>query len=548
MGVEEDLGDAQTMRTAHMDTQTINGLISAAQTAVGGLNQVTSSGTEVTEARTAVAAVMAAIAASTALTEAEKAALSGMISADNTSLTSIEMYRSTAAGQLAVANSAIERARALVAGLSSTSTSEEAAAAYGALAQAQAELHTATNLPKNVLDRLQAELQRVQDTLSDTQSVTSAVVAATTAVAGLDNDSEPADVTAARVAVTTAQTALDGAANALSDGDKASLQEAIDSLDTSLSTVEMAVAERPTAAEIAAAGQKTMDAATKVTAINAEAAETGMNDADLGGTGVETVTMAITRPRSGTEIGITDSRNPDMDEDPQFAEAMDLGESNGFARTMHVRVNSDEDGVKVEEVVIVATDIDPPTATPFGEIHTLDVNTNMENDPEAGDETNEALRLVPGTNNVNLPLIKSASFTAGTAAELTFTNDDDATDADEAFEGDGTYDGADGTYRCNGTAACMVTLDAMGAITGIDGVWIFTPDTGETVDVADDEHLSYGFWLQRTATTEGDKTATKYDEVETFTMASVGIPRPALSVLMMSKVVRLITVAPRACT
>ena len=51
----EDLGDAQTMRTAHMDTQTINGLISAAQTAVGGLDQVTSSGTAVTEdMRTAV--------------------------------------------------------------------------------------------------------------------------------------------------------------------------------------------------------------------------------------------------------------------------------------------------------------------------------------------------------------------------------------------------------------------------------------------------------------------------------------------------------------
>ena len=93
MGVETDLGDAQTMRTAHMDTQTINGLISEAQTAVGGLDQVTSSGTDVTEARAAVAAAMAEIAASTALTEAQKAALSAQISADNTSLTSIETYR-----------------------------------------------------------------------------------------------------------------------------------------------------------------------------------------------------------------------------------------------------------------------------------------------------------------------------------------------------------------------------------------------------------------------------------------------------------------------
>ena len=100
-GVEEDLGDARTMRTAHMDTQTINGLISAAQMAVGGLDQVTSSGTDVAEARAAVAAVMAEIAGSTALTDEQKATLSGMVSMANTDLTAIEEFRSTADGQLA---------------------------------------------------------------------------------------------------------------------------------------------------------------------------------------------------------------------------------------------------------------------------------------------------------------------------------------------------------------------------------------------------------------------------------------------------------------
>ena len=236
-----------------------------------------------------------------------------------------------------------------------------------------------------MIAQLRSDLQGVRDTLSDTQSVTSAVVAATTAVAGLDNDSPAADVTAARAAVEAAKTALAGAPN-VSDGDRASLQAAIDSLGTSLSTVEMAVADRPTEAEIAAAGQKTMDAATKVTAINAEAAEIGTDDAGLGGndglgvdgnTGTvdDIVTMTIERPRAGTEITIADSTMTEED-DPKFEQMMDLGESNRFARTMHLRVNSDtsdeEDGSKVEEVVIVATDIAAPTATPFNDVHALD--------------------------------------------------------------------------------------------------------------------------------------------------------------------------------
>ena len=44
--------------------------------------------------------------------------------------------------------------------------------------------------------------------------------------------------------------------------------------------------------------------------------------------------------------------------------------------------------------------------------------------------------------------------------------------------------------------------------------WIFTPDTGETVDVADaDLHCNYGFWLQKTTDEDGVLT---YNEVETF--------------------------------
>ena len=51
----------------------------------------------------------------------------------------------------------------------------------------------------------------------------------------------------------------------------------------------------------------------------------------------------------------------------------------------------------------------------------------------------------------------SSAFTAGTAAVLTFDNDNTTTDdMDEAFEAAGTYNGALGMYRCNGNAECTV--------------------------------------------------------------------------------------------
>ena len=50
------------------------------------------------------------------------------------------------------------------------------------------------------------------------------------------------------------------------------------------------------------------------------------------------------------------------DDDPKFEDQMaGLPDSNGFGGSMHKRDN----GKGVEEVVIVRTDIDAPTPTPF---------------------------------------------------------------------------------------------------------------------------------------------------------------------------------------
>ena len=139
-----------------------------------------------------------------------------------------------------------------------------------------------------------------------------------------------------------------------------------------------------------------------------------------------------------------------------------------------------------------------------------------------GSDTNDwtALTVVAGTDDVNLPKIMSAKFTATTAAVLTFDSDDTTTeDKDEAFETVGAYNGAMGTYRCDGAADCRVNINAMDEISEIGNGWVFTPDPRVTSDVADADFLNYGFWLKKT--TDEDSVLT-YNEVETFAGSSLG--------------------------
>ena len=193
---------------------------------------------------------------------------------------------------------------------------------------------------------------------------------------------------------------------------------------------------------------------------------------------------------------------------------------------MHIRDNTvdpDEDSDvvpdTVEEVMIVTTDIEAPTPTPFADVMgqelTVDLDPTMDGDDMDDNINNDFTAITVDTENSNL--ITSAAFTSGTMAALTFANDDGGTDdMDEADEVEGTYNGAMGTYRCNGTSACTVNIDAMGMIGSIGGGWIFTPDEGATSDVADADYLHYGVWLMRTT----DEDGTTYNEVETFAGAS----------------------------
>ena len=257
----------------------------------------------------------------------------------------------------------------------------------------------------------------------------------------------------------------------------------------------------PTQEEIDA---MTAEALTKAMAINAEASATpgadsgAFDDTD----NAERYTVSIKHTGGAAEVMVTDPRMND-DDDPKFM-MNDMG--------MNVRGPNDDGET---EIVVVHTDIEAPKATEFAKVsgQELDVSTNTDND--SPQTTYEALTVLTADSS----MIMSAGFSATVASELTFDNDDASTaDKDEADEVAGAYNGAPGTYRCNGSSACTVTLNAKGEVTAVSQGWIFTPDEGATSPVPDSDYLHYGLWVKKTTDKDG---VTTYNAVQTFAGSSI---------------------------
>ena len=267
----------------------------------------------------------------------------------------------------------------------------------------------------------------------------------------------------------------------------------------------------------------TKAAGTKEMAIATEAGQT--TDAGLGGSVEQGVTstysMTIEHDGDNAVVKIADTAMAG-DDDPKFMQAMDLG----GGRTMHVRtMEADDDGNVMEEVVVVSTDIEAPTATAFAMVETLDIRKDRETADE--DNPNDSLTVAAGQDDVNLPKIKSTGFPAALGSTVTHTFEQSADDGDDVTPGDqprdaaevmGTYDGAMGTYTCDGNNLCTVTVNGEGEVTAVSTGWTFTPATDATIDVADADYLHYGFWLMRTTDKDGVLT---YNEVETFAGSSI---------------------------
>ena len=543
-GIEMAQANAANEQTRAMQFETVNAALGMAQTAVNkiDLDQAGSTDADIASARTLVTAAETALDAATALTDEQRMSLDGMITALGTRLMDIDEYRATDAGQLAVANAAVDAAEGLVDALTDDSTPEEVGAAHAALQRATQAVAAAVNLPDNVRTALEERIAKLEGQAESQHGITMALAEATTAVTGLNADSSTAEeVAAARAKVDAAKQAV----MELEDDDPR--KTAVANLDAQLMGIETAVAARPTPEEIAAEEARvaaaTKAAGTKEKAIEAEAGQT--NDAGLGGTARtdanggneatadDVYSLTIKRPRSGTEVEITDP-NQAGDDDPKFTQAMDLGDGT----TMHVRMmKADDDGNVESEVVIVSTDIEAPKATDFEDVPgqalnaDLDTNTDADND---GTADNDLTALWVGANASTEPdeavrmLVTSAAFAPRSGDSTTHTfaryqlDSDDGTDGNqtvEAFTTAGTYNDAMGTYRCSSSSAdCTVTVDDEGEITGMSAGWTFAPAEGAVSYVPDADFLYFGVWLKRTRDEDG---AVTYNEVETFADSSI---------------------------
>ena len=276
-------------------------------------------------------------------------------------------------------------------------------------------------------------------------------------------------------------------------------------------------------------------AKTKQTAMMAEADQTtdaGLGGSNADGTPVTTYSLAISRDSDGTTIAIADSALA-READPKFMQAADMMDG----RTMHVRSKAEDAmGNVEEEVVIVATDIEAPTPTPFADVmgqtlNARDLDATRDGADGDGNTANDWTALnFDETDAAVRRLVSSGAFVPGDgSSSLHIFSDDDPQHQrhGRGLRSRGTFNGAMGMYRCDGTVDCSVTVNAMGDITAMSDGWIFTPDAGATSIVADADYLHYGFWLKRTTASDG---AVTYNEVETFAGSSIATSNSVASV------------------
>ena len=299
---------------------------------------------------------------------------------------------------------------------------------------------------------------------------------------------------------------------------------------TALNTAAAAMVEATTKA-----------AGTKETAIATEAVQTaggtagtdgaGGADAGLGGSSAPVTSdsqvageynLAIKRDRMATTVTITVEGTTAADNE-EFMQTMDLGGGS----TMHTRtMEEDDDGNRVEEVVIVSTDIEAPKATAFAMVEGQSLNARADGttpDDTDTDDTNNSDALTIADGNVGMVMASRFSASSG-AGSLTFNgpkaDGDTDTEGQQPVPGDrvdGMFNGAEGQYVCTASeSTCSVTIADNKVTAATD--WVFVPAADATSDVADADYLHYGFWLQRTKDSDDAYT---YNEVETFAGSSV---------------------------
>ncbi len=133
--------------------------------------------------------------------------------------------------------------------------------------------------------------------------------------------------------------------------------------------------------------------------------------------------------------------------------------------------------------------------------------------PGAGySSENRSLTLTGGAISVGTSRIKADDDDHFPPKGQTFsygsTDDDDARRVIP-----GTFHGADGEYRCIAETSCTVTVNANGHYTftatgGANAEWVFIHNNGAQAEVADVDHLTFGYWISTPMDANTDGTYT----------------------------------------
>ena len=480
--LDMDLQGVETARTVASQLMTVNDAHDMAKMAVDELDRAGSTAQAVAEARTKVDAAQAALNAATALSEEQRTSLGSMIMAVDGTLDGIEAYRATDAGQLAVAEAAVDAAEGLVDALTAESTPAEAGAAYTALQRAIQAVAAAEDLPDNVRTRLNAKIDKLQKQATGQSSITLALAEATTAVNSLNADSTDADVAAARTKVAAAVTA----AEELPDDDARKM--AIAALDKNLMGIEQARTDE---------GNKPgLDA-------NAMALATNI-DQDMEGNERPTVTI-----NDGMPLLTGDNRFADS---TMSIASIDGWMGNAYSRTNEAVVGAPDSNGEVtitpesQDHVAVYNNKGSATPTRYIAVYNTARAASIGGIASIADTTGAI------TFDANPDTVASHIMTTGFPTE-TGTRDHDAL---EALDGDtadgikflGSFHGVSGTYDC--ATGCEVERNVDKSLT-LGGTWIFTPNigTGDSaaqtaalralmVDIADADYMHFGYWKNTT--------------------------------------------------
>ena len=360
------------------------------------------------------------------------------------------------------------------------------------------------------------EAMKLTDAQAAAQAAYNAAKAAVdAAAANRDSDSDSYDAAlqalgAAEAANSAAQAATtSGAAEAAQADAEAARDDAV----AYVGMVNQAKADDDAAAAAAAAQAAANKVAqTKKKAINTEANSDTEQERPFDGgapiTGDGTANAAatsmyrLTVKHDGTmaTVGVLDEQNLRKG-DPKFSSVARFGDGQMLTRDIG----------SSREIIVLHTDIEAPTPTPFSKEH--DLTTGDDPDTTAVDHTS----LDVTSDHLAHVDLGVTTPDEGANTEKPFKMDDPSTlGVDEGMHR-GRFNGAMGTYEC-ASNNCSVTVNDKGKATEIVGTWTFTPDSGAMVDVVDDDYMYYGFWL---ATKTKDGAVTSYDTVQTFAMSNL---------------------------